>query len=377
MEVHGFAEEGFGPVADVFRSNFELQGDVGANVAVYRDGRPVVDLWAGLADPGTGRPWDGQTVVGVFSCSKGVMATLVNLLIQEGSVDPDQPVSRYWPDFAAAGKRDITVGQLLSHQAGLAAIDGRFTLEEALSWDPVVAALASAVPQWEPGSRHGYHMRSFGWLTGELVRRATGQRPEAALRSRVVEPLGLSLWLGMPEEEQGRCATLLPPGPSGIDLEQLFGPDSLQARVATGPSGLFRYDEMWNSVRIRSAVIPSSGMITDGRSLARMYASCVSEVGGRRLLDPDTAARAAVPRAEGPDEILTIPTAFGLGYMVGPSLPTGCGAGSFGHGGAGGSLGFADPGARLGFGYAMSRMRLDLDDTRADDLVAAVYRSLG
>ncbi len=377
MEVHGFADEGFGPVADAFRSNFELSGDVGANVALYRDGRPVVDLWAGLADPGTGRPWVEETVVGVFSCSKGAMATLVNLLIQDGSVDPDQPVARYWPDFAAAGKQDITVRQVLSHQAGLAAIDGRFTLEEALSWDPVVAALASAAPQWEPGSRHGYHMRSFGWLTGELVRRVAGQPPETVLRSRVVEPLGLSLWLGMPEQEQSRCATLLPPGPSGIDLAQLFGPDSLQARVATGPSGLFRYDEMWNSARIRSAVIPSSGMITDGRSLARMYASCVSEVGGRRLLDRDTAARAAATQAEGPDEILTIPTAFGLGYMVGPSLPPACGAGSFGHGGAGGSLGFADPVARIGFGYAMNRMRLDLDDTRAADLAAAVYRSLG
>ena len=377
MELHGFAEAGFGPVADVFRANFERQGDVGANVALYAGGRPVVDLWAGTADPGTGRAWDGDTVVGVFSCSKGVMATLVNVLIQDGGIDPDQPVARYWTGFEAAGKETVTVRQLLSHQAGLAAIDGDFTLDQALAWDPIVEALAGAAPQWPPGSRHGYHMRSFGWLTGELVRRVTGQEPRDALRSRVAEPLGLALWLGMAPAEQDRCARLLPPEPTGIDLEELFAPGSLQARVFTGPSGLFHYDEMWNSPRIRAAVIPSSGMITDGRSLARLYAGCVGEVDGVRLLDAGTAAAAAATQAEGPDEILSVPTAFGLGYMVGPSLPPACRPGAFGHGGAGGSLGFADPEARIGFGYAMNRMRLDLDDTRAADLAAAAYRCLG
>lgn len=377
MDLHGFAGPDFGPVADVFRANFERQGDVGASVAVYEGGRPVVDLWAGMADPGAGRPWAEDTVVGVFSCSKGVMATLVNLLIQDGRIDPDQPVARYWPGFEASGKEAVTVRQVLSHQAGLAAIDGDFTLDQALAWGPIVEALAASAPQWEPGSDHGYHMRSFGWLTGELVRRVTGQEPPEALRSRLVEPLGLALWLGMPITEQDRCARLLPPEPLGMDPAALFGPGSLQARVFTGPSGLFHYDEMWNTPRIRSAVIPSSGMITDGRSLARLYASCVGEVDGLRLLHPSTVAAAAATEAEGPDRILGVPSAFGLGYMVGPSLPPACRPGAFGHGGAGGSLGFGDPAAQVGFGYAMNRMRLDLDDTRAADLAAAVYRCLG
>lgn len=377
MDVHGFADQGFGPVADTFAENFERAGDIGATVAVYVAGRPVVDLWAGLADRAAGRPWDRQTVVGVFSCSKGVMATLINLLIQEGDLDPDQPVAKYWPEFAAAGKEAITVRQLLSHQAGLAAIDGDFTLEEALSWDPIVEALSRTAPQWEPGSRHGYHMRSFGWLTGELVRRVTGQLPDAALATKVTQPLGLDLWLGMPVEQQSRCARLIPPEPTGIDLTEVFGPGSLQARVFTGPSDLFHYDEMWNSPELRRAVLPSSGMITDARSLARLYASTVSTVDGVRLLDASTVEAAATPQAQGPDAIIAIPTAYGLGYMVGPTLPPACPPGSFGHGGAGGSLSFADPRAGLGFGYAMNRMRLDLEDTRASELTASVYRCLG
>ena len=376
MDIQGIVEPGFGPVADAFKANFERAGDVGAAVTVYIDGNPVADLWAGSADLSVERPWDRETVVGVFSCSKGVMATLVNLLIQEGAVDPDQPVARYWPEFAAAGKDSISVRQLISHQAGLAAIPGEFSLKEALSWDPIVEALAGAEPQWEPGSRHGYHMRSFGWLTGELVRRVTGQPPEVALEEKVTRPLGLDLWLGMPVEDQSRCARLIPPEPTGIDFAQIFGPDSLQARVFSGPSGLFHYDEMWNAPDIRGAVIPSSGMITDARSLARLYASCVSSVDGVRLLDPVTTAAAATPQAEGPDAILTIPTAYGLGYMVGPTLPPDCPRGCFGHGGAGGSLAFADPDHGIGFGYAMNRMRLDLDDTRAADLAAALYRCL-
>lgn len=377
MEVHGFAEGPFGAVADVFAANFDSAGDVGAAVAVYRDGRPVVDLWAGTADAGTGRPWSRETVVGVFSCSKGVMATLVNLLVQDGRLEPDQPVARYWPEFAAAGKEAVTVRQLVSHQAGLPAIEGTFTLEEALSWDPVVEALARSAPQWEPGTRHGYHMRSFGWLTGDLVRRVTGQSPDAAVASMVARPLGLDLWLGMPVAEQGRCARLIPPEPTGLDLVEIFGPGSLQARVFTGPSDLFHYDEMWNSPQIRSAVIPSSGMITDARSLARLYAGCVSTVDGVRLLDGGTAAAAATTQTQGPDAIIVVETAYGLGYMVGPALPPSCPAGSFGHGGAGGSLGFGDPAGGVGFGYVMNRMRLDPDDPRAAGLAAAVYRGLG
>ena len=376
VELRGDVEPGWGGVADVFARNFAEHGDVGAAVAVYADGRSVVDIWAGRADPTTDRPWAADTVANIFSCTKGLMATLVNQLIQEGTVDPDAPLARYWPEFAAQGKELVTVRQVLSHQAGLAAIAGDFTLDEALSWIPVVEALAAQGTNWPPGSRHGYHMRSFGWLTGELVRRVTGRTPGQAWAERVAGPLGLSAWIGLPVAEHDRCARLLPPDGPPLDIAALLGADSLTARVFNGPSGLFHYDDMWNRPELRSAVIPSSGGIADARSLARTYAACIGEVDGVRLLEPATAAAAAVTHAEGPDAVLLVPTAFGLGYMVGPSLPPGAHPGAFGHAGAGGSLAYADPDAGLGFGYVMNKMRLDPDDPRALDLAAATYAAL-
>jgi CubicO group peptidase (beta-lactamase class C family) len=250
-------------------------------------------------------------------------------------------------------------------------------LDEALSWFPIVEALAVQPTDWEPGSKHGYHMRSFGWLAGELIRRITGLLPGEAYRRRVAEPLGLSAWIGMPESEQVRCARLMPPPSNTAAPADVFGPDSLQARVFTGPSDLFHYDEMWNRRAIRSAMIPSSGGIADARALARMYAACLGPVGGIRLLDAVTVAKAAEHLSAGPDFILGAPSGFGLGYAIGPSLPPRAGPNAFGHPGAGGSLGFADPDAGIGFGYVMNRMRMDGEDTRAADLAAAVYGVVG
>jgi CubicO group peptidase (beta-lactamase class C family) len=377
IEVHGSAQPGWGPVADTFARNFSDAGDVGAAVCCYVDGVAVVDLWAGAADPDGPRPWTQDTVANVFSCTKGLMATVVNQLIGEGAVDPDAPLARYWPEFAANGKAGITVRQVLSHQAGLAAIEGTFTLDEALSWTPVVDALAAQAPNWEPGTRHGYHMRSFGWLTGELVRRVTGLTPDQAWRQRVADPLGLSAWIGMPVEDQDRCARLLPPTGESLDIDALLGPDSLTARVFAGPSGLFHYDDMWNTAQLRGAVLPSSSGIADARSLARVYAACIGQVDGVRLLDPATATAAAQTQVEGDDAVLLTPTSFALGYMVGLSLPPDAGPLAFGHAGAGGSLGYADPGQGLGFGYVMNQMRMDPDDRRSLDLAAAVHAALG
>lgn len=374
LQIQGQAESGWGPLADAFARNFTGEGDVGAAVAVYLDGRPVADLWAGAADPVERRMWVRSTVGNIFSCTKGLMATLVNQLIQEGRIDPDTPMATYWPEFAAHGKEAITVRQVLSHQAGVAAIPGDFSLEQALAWTPIVEAIAGQETDWAPGTRHGYHMRSFGWLTGELVRRVTGLSPDEAWRHRVAEPLGLSAWIGMPLAEQHRCARLIPPDGEGIDLAALLGGDSLTARVLTGPSDLFHYDDMWNRRELRSAVLPSSGGIADARSLAKTYAACIGIIDGVRLLDSSTAAAAAIAQVEGPDAVLGVPMAFGLGYMVGSSMPPEAGPHAFGHPGAGGSLAFADPDARLGFGYVTNRMRLEPDDPRARHLTNAAYQ---
>jgi CubicO group peptidase (beta-lactamase class C family) len=375
--TQGWTEPGWGGLADAFAANFACAGEVGASVAVYHRGRPVAELYGGVADEQAGAPWRAGTLMTYFSCTKGMTATLAHRLIERGALDPDEPVARYWPEFAAAGKAAITVRMVLAHQAGLVDIPGSFTLAEVLATTPVVAALAAMRPDWPPGSRHGYHIRSFGWLVGELIRRQGGQSAGAAWREQIAGPLRLDAWIGLPAAEHGRCARLIPPDPAEPTLADQFGPDSLSGRAFTGPSGLFRYDGMWRQPEVLSAELPSSGGVGTAAALARMYAACAGPVDGIRLLSDTAIAAAAVPQSAGPDAVLGVDTTFGLGYMVGPSLPPACGPRAFGHPGAGGSLAFADPDAGLGFGYITNRMLPGDRDPRAGNLVAAAYHAAG
>jgi CubicO group peptidase (beta-lactamase class C family) len=264
---------------------------------------------------------------------------------------------------------------VLAHRAGLVDIPGSFTLAEVLASAPVVAALAAQRPDWEPGTRHGYHIRSFGWLTGELIRRQSGLTAGTAWRQEIAGPLGIDAWIGLPAADHPRCARLIPPPPGEPTLADRFGRDSLPGRAFDGPSRLFRYDDMWRRPDVLSAEIPSSNGTGNARALACMYAACIGEVGGIRLLSDATIAVAARPRSSGPDAVLGKDTTFGLGYMVGSSLPPECGPRAFGHPGAGGSLAFADPDAGLGFGYLTNRMLPEGSDQRAARLVAAAYQA--
>jgi CubicO group peptidase (beta-lactamase class C family) len=342
---------------------------------VYHRGRQVAELWGGVCDPQTGASWQATTLATYFSCTKGMTATLAHRLIERGALDPDRPVAHYWPEFAASGKAAITVRMVLAHRAGLVDIPGRFTLAEVLAAAPVVAALAAQRPDWAPGTRHGYHIRSFGWLVGELVRRQSGVSAGAAWRQEIAGPLGIDAWIGLPAPAHPRCARLIPPPRGEPTLADRFGPDSLPGRAFSGPSGLFRYDDMWRSADVLSAEIPSSGGVGNAAALACMYAACIGTVGGVRLLSDVTIAAAAEPQSAGPDAVLGVDTAFGLGYMVGASLPPQCGPRAFGHPGAGGSLAFADPDAGIGFGYVTNRMLPGDRDQRAANLVAAAYRA--
>jgi CubicO group peptidase (beta-lactamase class C family) len=373
--AQGWAEPGWGAVADAFAANFATAGEIGASVAVYHRGRPVAELWGGVCDVQTGAAWQATTLATYFSCTKGMTATLAHRLIERGALDPDQPVARYWPEFAASGKAAITVRMVLAHQAGLVDIPGTFTLAEVLAAAPVVAALAAQRPNWTPGTRHGYHMRSFGWLTGELIRRQSGLSPGAAWRQEIAGPLGIDAWIGLPAAAHPRCARLIPPPAGEPTLADRFGPDSLSGRAFTGPSGLFRYDDMWQRADVLSAEIPSSGGVGNASALARMYAACIGTVDGVRLLGDATIAAAAALQSAGPDAVLGKDTTFGLGYMVGACLPPECGPRAFGHPGAGGSLAFADPDAGIGFGYVTNRMLPDGRDPRGPNLVAAAYRA--
>lgn len=373
----GFVAPGFAAVRDAFVANFEHHGDLGAAVCVYRHGEPVVDCWGGFADLAGGRYWDEDTAVIVFSATKGVTATCVHLLVERGELDLDAPIAAYWPEFAAAGKGDIPLRWALAHRAGLAAVEGELTLADVLAWHPVVAAIAAQAPNWEPGTAHGYHARSYGWILGEVVRRATGRSLGRWFAEELAGPLGLDFWIGCPPGLAARRARMLPPADGAPSIADLLGADSLTARVMNGPSGLFAYDEMWNRDDVLAAEMPSSNGVGSARALARLYATLIGEVGGQRVLRPETVARASAVEADGADRVLLLPTRFGLGYMLPPMLAPGCGPRSFGHTGAGGSLAFADPETGIAFGYVTSAMQFHLTgDPRTLHLVRAVYESL-
>lgn len=384
--VHGGADEGWGAVADAFARNFAEHGDIGAACTVYVDGRAVVDLWGGLADRAAGREWRDDTLCITFSTTKGVTAVVCNRLMEQGRLDPDAPVAAYWPEFAANGKDRITVGDVLSHRAGLAHCEGTFTLDEVVAVRPVVDALAAQAPSWEPGTAHGYHARTYGWLTGEIVRRVTGVSLGAWFATELAAPLHLDFHIGLPEPLEPRVARLYPPV-ADPQLQELIDaamsdPATSMGRVMSGPSGLFRYDDMWNTRALHATEMPSSNGIGDARSLARLYAACIGEVetpaGGFRALADATVDRATVTRSAGTDLVLGIPSAFGLGFTGPAMLPPGVGPGAFGHAGAGGSLAFADRAAGLAFGYVMNQMQLGMTgDARTETLVAAAYAALG
>ncbi len=197
--IEGWVAPGFEAVRGAFQSNFDDGSEAGAAYAAYHHGHKVVDLWGGVADVTTGRPWNEDTLVLVYSTTKGVTAMCANRLAQEGRIEVEAPVSTYWPEFAQAGKEQVTVADLLSHKAGLAWVDGSMTPDEVFAWDPVVAALEAQAPSWPPGSAHGYHATTYGWLVGEVVRRVTGRSVGTYLRQEITGPLGADFFIGLPE----------------------------------------------------------------------------------------------------------------------------------------------------------------------------------
>jgi CubicO group peptidase (beta-lactamase class C family) len=376
--VRGAFDPRFEAVVDAFSRNFTEHGEVGGACAVYKHGRCVVDLWGGIADPANGRPWLRETTALAFSVAKGLTATCIHRLIEQGALDIDRPVADYWPEFGCNGKESITTRMVLTHRAGLAAVDGELTLEQVLASDPVVAAIAAQGPNWPPGTAHGYHARSFGWILGEIVRRLSGRSLGRYFADEIAAPLGLRLWIGLPEEEIRNCARLIPPAGGSPAVAALLGADSLTGRVMSGPSKLFGYDGMWNRPEVLRAEMPSSNGVGDARSLARFYAALIGEVDRVRLLSTAQLAKACEVQVRGPDKVILRESCFGLGYALQPFLAPGAGERAFGHGGAGGAVAFADPDAWLGFGYVMNKMQFStVPDPRTHGLVRATYASLG
>ena len=393
----GICETGWEPVRAAIEANFASTGELGCSVAIFHRGRPVVDLVAGWTDQERSVPYTADNLQVVFSTTKGIAATALAMCVDRGLVDYATPVSHYWPEFAAHGKDNITVAQLVSHQAGLYTIDEKLTLDEILDDARIARALADTKPRWEPGTAHGYHALTYGWLVGEIVRRVSGRSIGEFFAEEVAEPLGLDFWIGLPESEQHRVAPLIPmsavpepmmlaeEGPGSDDapmsliamLEQFLGPDNLVGRALTAPGGAFAEEQVWNESRVWSAQIPAANGITNATSLARMYSSLVAETDGVRTLQPETVDRAIVPQVSGPDSVLIFPIPFALGFMTHSDMSPFLGGRSFGHGGAGGSLGFADPDRSIGGGYVMNKMHMGLTgDPRNIALLDAVDRSV-
>ncbi|MDX2933206.1 serine hydrolase domain-containing protein [Streptomyces ipomoeae] len=390
MDVNGVVAEGFEPVREAFVRNFEALGERGAAVVVYRHGRKVVDLWAGTRDvDGTDgdRPWQPDTAQIMRSATKGVAAAVPLMLAERGELDLDAPVGRYWPEFKAHGKDGVLVRHILNHRAGLPLLDRPLTPAEALDPRRGPEAVAAQTPVWEPGTDHGYHPLTYGWLLDEVVRRVTGRGSGEWIASEIAGPLGLDLWLGLPEAvatagRVGRAGRLeaAPEPVGGLRLrpkravtEAYDDPDSLTRRAF---AAITPFPDQ-NDPAYRATALPATNGIATAEGLARFYAALLGEVDGVRLLSPATMEAARAEESAGPDRTLVINTRFGLGYMLHGSASPLLAAGSFGHPGRGGPLGFADPESGIAFGYVTNGYRKTVTaDPRAQALVRAVGRAL-
>lgn len=383
--IGGTCAAGFEPVRDAFAESAARFPSLGAALTVIVAGETVVDLWLGFRDSDRTRPWTGDTIVNVASAVKGAVATLVHQLVEQGDLGLDDTVASRWPDFAQAGKEAITVRQLLTHQAGLPGIRASLPVESIGDWEALTSALAAEAPWWEPGTKHGYHVITWGFLVGEVLRRVTGKSVGALLRERLAEPLGLDLYLGLPDSEEHRVAFCPPAAPPPGGAFNPYGdkkpdPSSMAMRAFMFPSD--RIDPgIVNTRAWRAAEVPASNGQGNARGLARLYGALANggQLGGARVLRPETIERMAVEQVAGIDAVLGMEDRFALGFMLpSPMRPFGRGPRVFGHPGAGGSLGFADPDARVGFGYTPNQTIIAGmgGDPRWPGLLDAVYGCL-
>jgi CubicO group peptidase (beta-lactamase class C family) len=387
-KVQGTCDPRFELVRRELERNFSERGEVGASVAITLDGRPVVDLWGGFADHATGRPWEKDTLVVIWSCTKGATALCAHILVDRGELDLNAPVARYWPEFAQNGKETIPVRMLLNHQAGLAALRQPLPPGAFYDWELMTKVLAEETPFWTPGTRNGYHGLTMGFLVGEVIRRITGKSLGRFFKDEIAGPLGLDLQIGLPEKDEHRVAptTLNLPDMNNLTpIEQMIFADQ------TGPTFLMLVNNggylqpgSCDTREAHAAEIPSAGGVGNARALAAMYAPLAT--GGSPLVS-ETAIRrmSAVSSATGSDVTLLLPTRFALGFVksidnrwAGPDNSVIMSEEAFGHSGFGGSIGFADPKARLSFAYTMNKHGAGLGlNARGQSLIDAVYKSLG
>jgi CubicO group peptidase (beta-lactamase class C family) len=372
VPISGAVDERFARVREAFAQNFAEGLDHGAAMCVVLDGKPVVDLWGGYADAAGTKPWQRDTIVNVWSVTKGVTALAVAMLVERGKLDYAAPIAKVWPEFAAGGKEAISLDLTMSHRAGLNGVETPITEADLLAWTPYVDALAAQTPLWEPGSRCVYHMLSYGHLAGEPIRRVTGATPGRFIAENIAGPLGVSFFLGVPEAEDHRAAEMTqgPLAYRGMDLVA----ESPYPHGVHNPKPLA---DAPNRRTWRAAEVPGGNGHADARALATIYGTLAQ--GGGALLSRDGLAAATRERFRGEDVCFLLPAAYGAGFRLDDPLITPViGPGNFGHSGWGGALTFADPAKGLGFAYVTNHMRDFEDgiDLRKLALVKAVYGAL-
>ena len=371
-KISGFVAPGFERVREAFAANFEAGREVGASFAVVRDGAPVVDLWGGFRDRARTRPWTQDTLVNVWSTTKGLASLCVALLVERGKLSYEQPVASVWPEFAASGKGALTVAQLLSHQGGLSGVRETITMRDYADHSKIAALLAAQAPFFPPG-QSGYHAITHGFLTGELVRRTTGRSLGALFAEEVARPLGADAWIGLPEAEDGRAAEVVPPeGGPNMPLPEH---PAARAALANPPLDPAVPNQRW----WRACELPAANGHTNAQALARIYGMLArgGEQDGRRYLSRETLAQATRERVQGTDHVLQVPMQWAAGWMLNGLGIYGPNEATFAHAGWGGAFGAADPDAKLGIGYAMNQMFPNLmGDPRSLTLLEATYACL-
>lgn len=391
--IGGDVDEGYGKVADVFRRNLRNGKEVGAAVAVYRDGRKVVDLWGGFRNGITQAPWEKDTVVTVFSTTKGIASLAVAVAASRGLLSYDAKVADYWPEFAQGGKDAITVRQLLSHQAGLPFVSPPLTLQDLSNPTTMSRKLAVQRPSWTPGTRHGYHALTLGWYEGELIRRVdpAGRSLGEFFADEVAKPLGLDFYIGLPATvDRNRVAHLhirsryqtllhlyvLPPRLAAAS----FNPFGLTARSITVVKGINGPTDDFNREELRVVEMPAANGIGDARSIAKLYGSAAtggSEIGLTPIILDALRAPPTPPTKGLRDKVLQIDWKYSLGFSKPSSVTVfGSSDSAFGMPGAGGSFGLADPDTGVGFAYVPNRMGQYLIDPRERALRNVLFHDI-
>jgi CubicO group peptidase (beta-lactamase class C family) len=371
--VDGHCDAGFRTVRDAFEQNFADGLELGAALSISVDGRNVVDLWGGHLDAAQTRSWERDSLVCVFSCTKGVVAIATMWAVARGLLDLDAPVAKYWPEFAAADKGDIPVRWLLTHEAGLPAFSERMPHGSLSDWDAMTTALAAQAPWWEPGTAHGYHGVTFGHLVGEVLQRATGRDCGELIATELGRPIEADLLMPLPAPDDARTADLaVAMATDGTFFDRWDPKTSLGPRAFGNPPDCNDPAHCMTE-GFRRAVIPAANMHANARALDRLYASL------DQLAPPELVAEFGRVHVAGMDRVMELPTAFGLGFEhTIPEWQFGPGVYTYGHNGSGGSLGVIDPDAGVTLGYTMNRLWWGADraDPRWSPIFEAVYDSL-